>query len=501
MTVPAKETTISAAKGRSSGSSRQQLHLGYNYWSNGTHPAGWRYPGAEHSRAFDVGHFVNLAQKAEAAKFDFFFLGDRLATGAEYGYTNTSVIAQLEPFTTAAYLATLTKSIAIVVTANPTYYEPFNLARLTASLDHITKGRASWNVDTGADPRAAQNYSRIEHGDANYRYDRAEEFVDLVRSLWDSWEDDAFIRNKETGEFVDGSKIHPVNHDGKSFQVKGPLNVARSPQGHPVILHAGSSERARQFGALEADVIFAAVVTLAQGRQHASEIRCRATESGRDPDTIAILPGLTPLVGATLDEAREIYDELNSLIILDEDVRFGGREPGAWTRATDGPPSSSEGVPLGYRNLGALSLRLGVDVTSESLDAVLPLEIERSLSPTGSQFVTAATERTGRAVGLNLTWRDVLNTYIVGGHVVVGGPTEIADYIESWHTAGASDGFNIQSAFLDQQFEAFVDLVVPELRRRGLFRSEYEGSTFREHLGLDRPQSRFAFEQHVELSS
>jgi FMN-dependent oxidoreductase (nitrilotriacetate monooxygenase family) len=501
MTVPKKETNISAAKSRPDESPRRALHLGYMYWSNGTHPAGWRYPGAEHSRAFDVDHFVGLAQRAEAAKFDFFFFGDRLATGAEYGYTNTSVIARLEPFTTAAYLATLTKTIGIVVTANPTYYEPFNLARLTASLDHITKGRASWNVVTGADPRAAQNYSRLEHGDANFRYDRAEEFIDLVRSLWDSWEDDAFIRNKETGEFVDGSKIHPVNHDGKTFQVKGPLNVGRSPQGHPVILHAGSSERSRQFAAREADVIFAGVTTLAQGRQYASEIRCRATESGRDPDDIAILPGLTPLVGATLDEAREIYDELNSLIILDEDVRFGGREPRAWTLGTDGSRTSSEGVPLGYRNLGALSLRLGVDVTAESLDAAVPLEIERAFTSAGNQLVLSAAERTGRTVGLSLTWRDVLYTYIVGGHVVVGGPTEIADYIESWHTAGASDGFNIQSAFLDQQFDAFVDLVVPELRRRGLFRSEYEGSTLREHLGLARPRSRFTLDQRVEVSS
>jgi alkanesulfonate monooxygenase SsuD/methylene tetrahydromethanopterin reductase-like flavin-dependent oxidoreductase (luciferase family) len=268
-----------------------------------------------------------------------------------------------------------------------------------------------------------------------------------------------------------------------------------------VILHAGSSERSRQFAAREADVIFAGVTTLAQGRQYASEIRCRATESGRDPDDIAILPGLTPLVGATLDEAREIYDELNSLIILDEDVRFGGREPRAWTLGTDGSRTSSEGVPLGYRNLGALSLRLGVDVTAESLDAAVPLEIERAFTSAGNQLVLSAAERTGRTVGLSLTWRDVLYTYIVGGHVVVGGPTEIADYIESWHTAGASDGFNIQSAFLDQQFDAFVDLVVPELRRRGLFRSEYEGSTLREHLGLARPRSRFTLDQRVEVSS
>ena len=199
-----------------------------------------------------------------------------------------------------------------------------------ASLDHITRGRASWNIVTGADPRAAANYSRTEHGDAEYRYDRADEFVGLARALWDSWEDDAFIRDKETGEFVDGSKIHPVDHEGKTFRVKGPLNVARSPQGHPVILHAGTSDRSRQLAAREADVIFAGVATITQGVDYASDIRHRAAELGRDPDDILILPGLTPVVGTTLEEARAIYDELNSLIVLDEDIRFGERGPGGW---------------------------------------------------------------------------------------------------------------------------------------------------------------------------
>jgi FMN-dependent oxidoreductase (nitrilotriacetate monooxygenase family) len=501
MTSSMKETSISAAKNNPDDLSRRALHLGYAFWPNGTHPAGWRYPGAEDSRAFDADYIVGLAQRAEAAKFDFILFDDRLATDVEYEYTNTSAIARLEPFTAAAYLATLTKKIGIVVTANPTYFEPFNLARLVASLDHTTKGRASWNVVAGGDARAAQNYSRPKHGDANYRYDRAEEFIELVRSLWDSWEDDAFIRNKETGDFVDGSKIHTVDHDGKLFQVKGPLNVARSPQGHPVVLHEGSSERSRQFAAREADVIFAEVATFAQGQQYASDIRRRASEIGRNPDDIAILPGLTPVVGATLDEARAIYDKLNSLIILDEDARFGGREPSAWAIVSVESNSPGERVPLGHRNLGALSLRLGVDVTAESLDGVVSLEVARALTPAGSQLVFTASERTGRTIGLNLTWRDVLYTYVVGGHVIVGGPTEIADYIESWHAAGASDGFNIQSPFLIEQFDAFIELVLPELRRRGLFRSEYEGSTLREHLGLSRPVSSFTIERQEKVSS
>ena len=389
MTTPTEEANINDAeanKDNSAGSTPRALRFGYVYWSNGTHPAGWRYPEAEDSSAFDADYIVELARRAEAAKFDFLLLGDGLATTAEYEYTSASEIARLEPFTTAAYLATLTTKIGIVVTANTTYYEPFNLARLAASLDHITRGRAAWNIVTGVDTKAAQNYSRLEHGHVDYHFDRAEEFIDLVRALWDSWEDDAFIRNKESGEFVDGSKIHSVDHVGKSFQVKGPLNVARSPQGHPVIFHTGTSGRSCQFAAQEVDVVFAGVSTIAQGQHLVADIGRRATESGRDPDDITILPALTPVVGTTLGEARKIYDQLNSLIVLDEDVRFGGREPSFWTVGVGVSRAPGEGVPLGHRNLGALSLRLGVDVTTQSLDAVVSREVARALTSSGSEL-------------------------------------------------------------------------------------------------------------------
>jgi alkanesulfonate monooxygenase len=481
---------------------KRPLHLGYMYWANGTHPAGWRYPGAESARAHDPDFIAQLARIVEDAAFDFFFFGDRLATGTEYQYTNTSVITRIEPFTAAAYLATLTSKIGLVVTANPTYYEPFNLARLTASLDYVTNGRASWNIVTGADSRAAYNYSRSEHGDANYRYDRADEFVELVRALWDSWEDDAFVRNKETGEFVDGSKIHPVNHEGRTFHVKGPLNVARPPQGHPVILHAGTSDRSRNLAAREADVIFAGLATIPQGVEYGADIRRRAAEAGRNPEEIFILPGLTPIVGGTLDEARGIYDELNALIVLDEDVQFGGRGPDGWPIATGAAPAGPrEGIPVGYRNLGALSQRIGADVTTESLDSVIASEAANALSAAGRSLLATAAARTGRAAGRDLTWRDLLYAYIVGGHVIVGGPAEVADYIEQWIVTGASQGFNIQSAFMIEQLTAFVQLVVPELRRRGLFRLAYEGSTLREHLGLGRPESRFAAKSSASVAS
>lgn len=388
---------------------RSPLHLGYIYRANGAHPAGWRYPGAEHARAFDPDYVTGLAKIVEEAKFDFFLFGDRLATGTDGQDAGSSDVAGTEPFTTAAYLATRTSKIGLVASASSAYYEPFNLARLTASLDHITRGRAAWNIVTGGDPRAATNYSVPEHGDVNFRYDRAEEFVQLVKALWDSWEDDAFIRNKETGEFVNGSKIHPVDHNGKSFRVKGPLNVARPPQGHPVVLHGGSSARSRQFAARAADATIADAATIAEAVEHVVDVRRRAAELGRSPDEVLFLRPLTPIVGTTLAEAQAVHDELSSLAPLDENARFGGQ-------------------------------------------------------------------------------------------VVVGGPAEVADYIERWLETGAAQGFNIHSAFLPGQLDAFVNLVVPELRRRGLFRSEYEGSTLREHLGLTRPESQFASNGHVAPS-
>ena len=461
------------------------LHLGYMYWANGTHPAGWRYPGAACGRAFEVDYVVDVARRAEDAAFDFLFLGDRLATGTEYQHTNTSVLARPEPFTLAGYLATKTSRIGLAVTANPTYSEPFNIARLTASLDHITAGRSAWNVVTGSDPRAAANFSRDRHGNADERYDRADEFVSLVRRLWDTWEDGAFVRNKETGEFVNGDLIHTLDHSGPSFQVRGPLNLSRPPQGHPVVLHAGTSERSRQLAAREADVVFGGAATLQEGLDYASDLRARAAALGRDPAGLLILPGVTPIVAATAGDARAIHDRLNELIVLDDDIRFGGAGPGAWPVGRQ--PAWREVYGPGHRNLGALSQRLGIDVTEAGLARVVDGTAEQAASEGGRRLIATAAHRSGRTVGQDLTWRDVLYAHIWSEHVVVGGPAEVADYLESWLRAGACDGFNIQSAFLFEQFDAFTSLVVPELRCRGLFRTEYTGTTLREHLGLPRP--------------
>jgi FMN-dependent oxidoreductase (nitrilotriacetate monooxygenase family) len=383
----------------------RSLHLGYRHLASRAYSS---RPGAraKHSRIFDPEYVLDLARTAERAKLDFFLLGDSLTADPGGQYAGASAGASLEAFTTAAYLATLTSRIGLIATADSAYYEPFNLARLTASLDYVSHGRAAWNALAGANPRAALNYSLPKADDDTSLFNKADEFVDLVRALWDSWEDDAYLRNKETGEFVDGSKIHIVDHNGKSFRVRGPLNVARPPQGQPLIVHEGAAELSREFAAHHADIVIGSGTTIADSQAYSADIRRRAVGIGRDPRDIFVLPELTPIVGGTLEEARALYEDLNS----------------------------------------------------------------------------------------------PLNADILGGHIVFGDPGTLADYIESWFVAGASDGFTVQSPFSEQQLSMFVDLVVPELRRRQLFRTEYQGTTMRDHFGLRRPENRFASPQKVNVA-
>jgi FMN-dependent oxidoreductase (nitrilotriacetate monooxygenase family) len=291
----------------------RQLHFGLMFWATGTHPAGWRYPGSKADAAYDIEFIQNTTRIVEDAKFDFLFLGDRLATDPALATTNPAQMSRLEPFVAGSAIAAATSHIGIAVTANPTYYDPYTLARLFASLDHLSKGRASWNIVTGADAIAAANFSRDEHWETEKRYDWADELVATVRDLWDSWEDDAFVRDRETGRFIDESKVHAINHRGKSFAVEGPLNVARPPQGQVVLLHAGTSERSRQLGAREADVIFAAGPDIETAKEYYADIKTRAMAYGRAPHEIQILPGLQVIVAETTAEAHAIRDRLEDL--------------------------------------------------------------------------------------------------------------------------------------------------------------------------------------------
>ncbi|MGI2035525.1 NtaA/DmoA family FMN-dependent monooxygenase [Rhizobium panacihumi] len=461
---------------------QRELHLGLMFWAGGTHPAGWRMPSSKADAAFDIEFLQYVTQLAEKAKFDFLFLGDRLATDPQLQTTNPAQMSRLEPFVSGASLAAATSHIGIVVTANPTYYDPFTVARMFASLDHLSKGRASWNIVTGADAIAAANFSRDTHWETEKRYDWADEFVDVVKGLWDTFEDDAFVRDPAKGTYVDPGKVHKLNHKGQNFAVEGPLNVARPVQGHPVILHAGTSERSRQLGARDADVIFAGQGTIEAAKAYYADMKARAVAYGRDELDFSILPGLTPIVAPTTEEAVAIYDRLNGFLVLDkedndgEEVRFGGLGRNA------------------LRNLTRVSGILGVDVRGSDHDAAVPLQVAEQASPEGLALIAEATRRTRRTVGgpSPLLFKDLIYTTILSGAVAIGNPTEVADFIELWFREKAADGFNIFPPYVPESVEAFVDLVVPELQRRGFYRSDYSGSTFRDHLGLTRPENRFA---------
>ena len=442
--------------------SKRELHLGLMFWAGGTHPSGWRYPSSYAAAAFDIEFLQQVTQLVERAKFDFLFLGDRLASDPGLQTTNPSQMSRLEPFVSGASLAAATSHIGIVVTANPTYYDPYNLARMFASLDHLSQGRASWNLVTGADAIAATNFSREAHWDTEKRYDWADEFVTVVRQLWDS----------------DAST--PLHHKGRYFDVAGPLNVKRPPQGHPVILHAGTSDRSRELGARDADVIFAGQATFEAAKAYYADIKSRARNYGRKDDDIAILPGLTPIVAETTQQAVEIFDRLNAFIELDPEG--DGGEAGRY---------GSLGRMGKRRNLTAVSAVIGVDIAGQDRDAPVDPRVLAAANDEGQRLFADVTRLTRRDVkGRNrLTYRDLIIGHIgIGAAIVVGNPNEVADHIELWFNARAADGFNIFPPFVPESVEAFTSLVVPVLQRRGLYRTDYSGPTFRDHLGLTTPK-------------
>ncbi|MEF3304583.1 LLM class flavin-dependent oxidoreductase [Paenibacillus sp. GYB003] len=442
--------------------SQRQLHLGLFLFATGYHPAGWRLPEAVADGAFDPEFLRRVALKLEQAKFDFFFLGDRLASAAEEQFTFPSQMVRLEPFTMLSYLAAATEKIGLIVTVNTTYAEPYHVARMTASLDYLSRGRLAWNVVTGADPRAALNFSREKHWDNAKRYDYADEFVDVVKRLWDSWEDDAFIRDKSTGVFVDESKVHAIHHRGSHFSVLGPLNVARPPQGQIPLLSAGTSERSQELGARFSSAIFTGEILLEEARRFYASIKGKLARYGRTPDELFIMPGLVPLVGRTQEEAHAKYRELSSLLVTDF-------------------------------NLGPLSNRLGIDLSGYPLDGPLPdLSLSNHPGDKARRLVELARRATGHE---DITIRELFHYFAATarGHLlIVGDPERIADQMEEWFVNEAADGFNICPPYMPGGLDLFVDLVVPVLQRRGLFRTEYEASTFRGHFGLSRPENRYA---------
>jgi FMN-dependent oxidoreductase (nitrilotriacetate monooxygenase family) len=430
------------------------MKLGAFLWPFGHHVAAWRHPATPDNAANDFQHYTEMAQTAERGLFDMLFVADTtglIATDPE-NLSRISYVAWMEPITLMAALSAVTKRIGLACTASTSYDQPYHLARRFGSLDIISGGRAAWNLITTANPLEASNFSRDPHPDKDERYRRAREFAQVVKGLWESWDDDAFIRDKEAGRFFHPDKLHILNHKGEHFSVRGPLNVARSKQGHPVMVQAGASDDGRDLAAETADVVFTAHQSIESARAFYSDLKRRVAEFGRSPDDLKIMPGFFVTVGRTEQEARDKFQRIQDLIIPEVGVRL-------------------------------LSTFINFDLTACPVDGPLPDIPDSKVSASRRGLITAIARRE------NLTIRQ-LYTRIAGarGHFqFVGTPTQVADELQRWFEGGAADGFNIMPPILPDSLNDFVELVIPELQRRGLFRTAYEGSTLRENLGLSWP--------------
>jgi FMN-dependent oxidoreductase (nitrilotriacetate monooxygenase family) len=434
----------------------KQLRLGAFMRPVSIHTGSWRYPNAFPDANFNFAHLRRFAETLERGCFDAFFMADHLAVlnmpieALQRSHTVTS----FEPFTLLSALAGATKHIGLIATGSTTFDAPYHVARRFASLDHISAGRAGWNIVTTSNPDAALNFGLEAHMEHGERYARAREFYEVVTGLWDSFADDAFVRDVERGLYFDPAKMHVLNHKGKYYSVRGPLNIARPVQGWPVIVQAGASEAGRQLAAETAEVVFAAGSNLANAQRFYADVKGRMRKIGRDPEHLKVLPGALVVVGDTISQAQAKRARLDGLV--------------------------------NYANaIASLSIALGHDASGFDPDGPLPEIPESNASKSGRERVIELARRE------NLTVRELaqrLGGY--GGLAFVGTPQSIADGMHEWLLTEGCDGFNVMFPYLPEGLDDFVARVVPELQRRGIFRSRYEGATLRENLGLPRPANR-----------
>lgn len=435
-----------------------KMSLGAFLMSSGHHLAAWRHPRAWAGGGLDFQHFKKLAITAERGKFDAIFFADNLALmgSPELGQFTTAGDV-FDPLVLLSGLAAVTERIGLVSTVSTSYNEPYLLARKFASLDHLSGGRSGWNLVTSATDLEALNFGRDKHFEHGDRYQRAEEFIDVVTGLWDSFEDDAFVRDKTSGVFFQPDKLHVLNHHGENYRVRGPLNIPRTPQGYPVLIQAGSSEPGKALAARTAEVVFTAQQTLSNAQAFYADVKGRLAGYGRRPDQLKVMPGISPVIGRTQSEAEDKYQQLQDLV-----------EP-----------------RVGLAMLAGMAG--GFDLSEYDLDGPLPeLPPSNSMQSRQALFIDLARRE-------NLTIRQ-LYLKVAGArghHTVIGTPKTIADTLEEWFVGQAADGFNIMPPFLPEGLDGFVDGVVPLLQQRGLFREEYSGSTLRDHLGLERPGNRY----------
>lgn len=430
----------------------RQLHLNVNAWLQGFVPSAWRVPENDPRGFVDVQHYIRVAQAAEAGKFDAIFLADSVSTDG----LATGPVTALEPTVVLAAVAGATRNLGLIATASTSYNEPYNIARRFASLDHVSGGRAGWNVVTTADGLSAKAYGRDAVPDHAERYRRAGEFTQIVKDLWNSWDDDAIVGDAASGQFVDTDKLHPVRHQGEFYSVQAVLNQPRSPQGHPVLLQAGGSQDGRALAARHAEAVFSASQSFDEAVAYARELKAGAGALGRAPGSLKVFPGLGVFLGGTEAEARQRHRELIELVPVEHSLR-------------------------------RLAGRLGVPPELLHLDRPLPQDLPLPNNGNGGHTFFRAILARSREHGYTL--RQLLQNMAGGGghREIVGTPEQVADDIEHWFRGGAADGFNLMPGLLPSGLIEFVEHVVPILQRRGLFRRDYEGSTLRQHLGLPVP--------------
>jgi FMN-dependent oxidoreductase (nitrilotriacetate monooxygenase family) len=437
---------------------KKQLHLTAFMRPVSLHTGAWRYPDSYPDANFNLKHLISFIQKLEAAKFDAFFMADHLAVlnMPPEALKRSHTVTSFEPFTLLSALSQVTDKIGLAATASTTYDEPYHIARRFASLDHLSNGRAAWNIVTTGNPESAKNFGLDEHKEHSERYKRAREFYDVVTGLWDSFADDAFIRDRETGIYFDPEKMHVLNHVDDHLKVRGPLNIARPVQGWPVIVQAGQSEPGRQLAAETAEVVFCSPRNLEAAKELYADIKGRVDKAGRNRDHLKILPAALIVIGDSKEDAQAKRLKVDSFVHYDSAI-------------------------------ASLSVALGVDASKFDPDGPLPTDVpETNASKTSQAGVIKL------AKDENLTVRQLASRY--GGYsglAFVGTPESIADEWEIWLKEEAADGFTVCLPFLPQGLDDVVDRLVPELQKRGLFRKDYEGTTLREHLGLPRPKNRF----------
>jgi FMN-dependent oxidoreductase (nitrilotriacetate monooxygenase family) len=449
----------------------RQIKLGAFLQATGHHVSAWLHPDSQADAGLNFGHYRDLAHTAERGLFDLIFVADSpggYANPADRGeFSRNGKTAHFEPVTLWSALSALTQHIGFVATSTTTYEDPYTTARKFASLDWVSGGRAAWNVvTTGAD--VSHNFSLPAHLEHSKRYERAEEYIDVVKGLWDSYEDDAFLRDRASGTYLDLDKFHLLNHQGEHFQIRGPLNIGRPPQGYPVIVQAGASEPGRELAARTAEVIFTANLTREDAQEFYSDVKGRLGKYGRSPDQLLIMPGIFPVLGGTEAQAKDNYEYLQSLV--HDDVAWNIINRHYQGMDLSGYSLDDLAPPLPTTTNGSISrLKLVSDLVTR--DKVTLRELYRSLS-------TARGHRT-----------------------VVGTPDQVADAIQDWFENGAADGFNVMPPVLPTALTDFVDQVVPILQKRGLFRTEYEGATLRENLGLERPANALAARRRSEAAT